>query len=45
MTNLPEVADWIAGIYQIEQTDPVLGGPPNLETGAGIANVHLIFLC
>jgi hypothetical protein len=40
MTNLPEVADWIAGIYQIEQTDPVLGGPPNLETGAGIANVQ-----
>lgn len=40
MTNLPEVADWVAGIYQIEQTDPVLGGPPNLETGAGIANVQ-----
>jgi hypothetical protein len=40
MTNLPEVADWVAGIYQIEQTDPVLGGPPNIETGAGIANVQ-----
>ncbi|NRB19905.1 MAG: hypothetical protein HRU33_20750 [Rhodobacteraceae bacterium] len=40
MTNLPEVSDWGAGIYQIEQTDPVLGGPPNLETGAGIANVQ-----
>ena len=40
MTNLPEASDWVAGIYQIEQTDPVLGGPPNLETGAGIANVQ-----
>lgn len=40
MTNLPEVADWAAGIYQIEMTDPVLGGPPNIETGAGIANVQ-----
>ncbi|WIY23791.1 hypothetical protein [Parasedimentitalea psychrophila] len=40
MTNLPEAAAWIAGIYQIEQSDPVLGGPPNIETGAGIANVQ-----
>ncbi|TLP67082.1 hypothetical protein FEE96_06970 [Parasedimentitalea maritima] len=40
MTNLPEASGWVAGIYQIEQTDPVLGGPPNLETGAGIANVQ-----
>ncbi|MFT6460174.1 hypothetical protein [Pseudophaeobacter arcticus] len=40
MTNLPEDASWEAGIYQIEQTDPVLGGPPNLATGAGIANVQ-----
>jgi hypothetical protein len=40
MTNLPEASDWVAGIYQIEQTDPVLGGPPNIETGAGIANVQ-----
>ena len=40
MTNLPEASDWVAGIYQIEMTDPVLGGPPNLETGAGIANVQ-----
>lgn len=40
MTNLPEDASWEAGIYQIEQTDPVLGGPPNLAAGAGIANVQ-----
>jgi hypothetical protein len=40
MTNLPEAAEWAAGIYQIEQTDPVLGGPPNLAAGAGIANVQ-----
>lgn len=40
MTDLPENASWPAGIYQIEQTDPVLGGPPNLAAGAGIANVQ-----
>lgn len=40
MTNLPENPSWPAGIYQIEQTDPVLGGPPNLAAGAGIANVQ-----
>jgi hypothetical protein len=40
MTNLPEASDWVAGIYQIEMTDPVLGGPPNIEIGAGIANVQ-----
>jgi hypothetical protein len=40
MTNLPEAAEWAVGIYQIEQTDPVLGGPPNLAAGAGIANVQ-----
>ena len=40
MTNLSETPEWAAGIYQIEQTDPVLGGPPNLASGAGIANVQ-----
>lgn len=39
MANLPEDPDWVAGIYQIEQTDPVLGGPPNIETGAGMTNI------
>jgi hypothetical protein len=32
MTNLPESSTWEAGIYQLETTDPVLGGP------TGIAN-------
>jgi hypothetical protein len=33
---------WESGIYQIETTDPVLGGPPNLATGAGMSNIpHL----
>ena len=32
MTNLTEKPEWIAGIYQLETSDPVLGGPN------GIAN-------
>jgi microcystin-dependent protein len=27
MANLPETATWDAGVYQLETTDPVLGGP------------------
>ena len=27
MANLPESASWDAGVYQLETTDPVLGGP------------------
>lgn len=35
-------AAWPAGIYQIETTDPVLGGVPNPATGAGMSNIpHL----
>lgn len=35
-------AAWPAGIYQIETTDPVLGGAPNIATGAGMSNIpHL----
>ena len=42
MANLPETPDFDAGIYQIEQTDPVLGGAPNPATGAGLVNIpHL----
>jgi len=42
MADLPESAVWDAGIRQIETTDPVVGGPPNLSTLAGMANVpHL----
>ena len=32
MSNVPESSEWIEGIYQLEQSDPVLGGP------GGIAN-------
>lgn len=39
MATLSEVAEWVAGIYQIEQTDPVLGGAPNESTGAGLTNI------
>ena len=39
MSGLPENPNWEAEIYQIEQTDPVLGGPPDLPQGKGITNV------
>lgn len=39
MAGLQEQALWDAEIYQIEQTDPVVGGPPNLAQGQGITNV------
>ena len=39
MANLTETSAWEAGVYQIEQTDPVVGGPPNLVQGEGISNV------
>lgn len=39
MADLPELAEWVEGIYQIEQTDPVLGGAPNETTGAGLSNI------
>ncbi len=39
MPGLQEQALWDAEIYQIEQTDPVVGGPPNLAQGQGITNV------
>ena len=39
MATLTEIAEWVAGIYQIEQGDPVLGGAPNETTGAGLSNV------
>ncbi|MGS4948308.1 pyocin knob domain-containing protein, partial [Meridianimarinicoccus sp. RP-17] len=42
MADLDEAAVFDAGIRQIETTDPVVGGPPNLSTFAGMANVpHL----
>lgn len=41
MANLPEPtpAEWVDGVYQIETTDPVLGGPPNEQTRAGLSNL------
>ena len=43
MANLTDTASaWEAGIYQIETTDPVVGGAPNPSTGAGMSNIpHL----
>lgn len=39
MAGLTEDASWEAQIYQLEQTDPVLGGAPNLALGQGFDNV------
>lgn len=39
MANLPESNEYPAGIYQVETTDPVLGGPPNEATKAGLTNI------
>lgn len=40
MANLPESATWDAGIYQIETTDPVLGGVNGISNSQakGLAN-------
>lgn len=41
MTTLPENAEWV-GVYQLEESDPVVGGAPNEATGAGMDNIpHL----
>jgi len=39
MANLPENPTWEPGIYQLETTDPVVGGPPNQALGQGISNI------
>ncbi|EKA9989628.1 phage tail protein, partial [Salmonella enterica subsp. enterica serovar Montevideo] len=31
MANLPETPQWESGIYQIEVSDPVLGGPDGIS--------------
>lgn len=42
MANLIEsAAAWVAGVRQIEKTDPVVGGPPNDATNEGITNIPL----
>lgn len=38
MANVPEQNTWREGVYQIEQTDQVLGGVPNRGTGGGKTN-------
>lgn len=32
MANLPEKQEWIDGIYQLETSDPVVGGPGGYPT-------------
>lgn len=39
MANLSEDAVWVDGIYQLEDTDPLSGGTPNLAIGDGMDNV------
>lgn len=31
MADLPESNEWVAGIYQLETSDPVLGGPEGID--------------
>ncbi|MBA1261250.1 phage tail protein, partial [Pseudomonas psychrotolerans] len=35
MTNLTEKEQWEDGVYQIEKTDPVVGGPDGLSNRQG----------
>lgn len=44
MATLPETSEWVAGVYQIATTDPVLGGAPNEATGAGLTNIPALQL-
>ncbi len=44
MSDLNETGVWEDGIYQIETSDPVLGGPPDLEARLGIANIQALQL-
>lgn len=39
MAALPESAEWVDDVYQLEENDPVLGGAPNEATGAGMDNI------
>lgn len=41
MADLQPTPDWVE-VYQLETTDPVVGGPPNLAAGQGFDNIpHL----
>lgn len=43
MAGLTETANWEAEIYQLERTDAVVGGVPNVTTKAGTSNIpHLL---
>jgi hypothetical protein len=43
MADLVENSEFPEGVYQIETTDPVIGGAPNVGTGAGMSNIpHLL---
>lgn len=44
MANLQETESWEAGIYQLEMTDPVVAGPPDLAQSEGFANVQALQL-
>jgi hypothetical protein len=39
MADLSESSEFPEGIYQIETTDPVIGGAPNVATRAGLSNI------
>lgn len=39
MANLAESAIWEPGVYQLENTDPVVGGEPNLAQAEGFDNI------
>ena len=39
MAGLEEQAQWENDVYQIETTDPVVGGPPDLAQKQGITNI------
>jgi hypothetical protein len=42
MAGLNETDEWADEVYQIEMSDPVVGGAPNEGTGAGMSNIpHL----
>ena len=44
MADLPETDDFPEGVYQLETTDPALGGAPNRATRAGLLNIPLLDL-
>lgn len=39
MTGLTEQSTWEDEVYQIETSDPVVAGPPNVATKAGVSNI------